>query len=203
MRASLRSLVLLAGTAGFLAQVVLADHRPTPPSSAQAAGAGQVGTVVSALGPDLRVPSVWIGPGTGDPFAALGRDLWVGETVSLICDVRMTAGAPTGWAIAWYIDGQKTCGEGVCTTNPTCEWPWPLTEGTTAYINYVPHVAGPHTYRCVVDIHNTVTESKEGNNAAQVSFTARLRPLDGTPLVIPRAVVPQLPVPGPQFRPRR
>lgn len=203
MRGASRSLIVLACTIGLTPTPAGADNRPTPPSSAVAPAAQQAGPAVAVRRPDLSVASVWLGKGTAthtdERFEPLGRSPWVGEKVSLVCDVRMSPAAPGGWSIAWYIDGQITCGEGdFMIHTPNCEFTWSFSGGTTAFIDYVPHTPGSHTYRCAVDVHNAIQESSEANNAKQVSFT-----VNQPPRPVPRLISPQIPGPGPQFRPLR
>lgn len=200
MRGACRFIIAWACTIGLTPSPARADNRPTPPSSAVAPAAQQAGPAIAARRPDLSVASVWLGKGTAthtdERFEPLGRSPWVGEKVSLVCDVRMSDSAPSGWSIAWFIDGQVTCGEGdFMIHTPSCEFSWSLSGGTTVFIDYVAHTPGSHKYRCAVDIHDAVHESSESNNAKQISFTVN-QPVQP----IPRLVSPQIPGPGPQFR---
>ena len=56
---------------------------------------------------------------------------------------------------------------------PVCEFRWQYPPGKV-FISWVAHQAGPHTFKCGVDVDNVVTESNEHNNFRSVSFTVPL-----------------------------
>jgi len=165
-------LAVLSSLAWGAALAAAADQRGKPPSTLVAKTPPAVAVVVK---PNLSVGSVWLGAGSGDRFAPLGHAPRLGETVSLVCRVNVTSKAPSGWKMAWYVDGVKTCGEGkFAVIQHDCEFPWPFDFGTEVFIDYVPHQTGSHTFRCAVDIGADVAESSELDNAKQVSFNVVL-----------------------------
>ncbi len=122
--------------------------------------------------PNLSVGAVWIGSGTGDRFAPLGRNPRLGETVSLVCRVAMTGSPEAGWRLAWVVDGVRTCGEGrYAVTQRDCLYPWPMDTGTEVFVDWVGHALGSHTFSCVVDAGGAVKESSETDNSKAVTFS--------------------------------
>ncbi len=164
-----------------------------PPPSPRAERPGAVQPVAHApLWPDLVVTNAWIGPGDPPPglYALLGRSPWVGETVTLGCEVAIKGNVrPNSFKVAWVVDGAKTCGEGDWTLGnaPACEFTWPFSNGAQAAITWVPHTAGAHTFECRVDTAHEVRESDEVNNVRGVGFSViarakELGPLTAKPL---------------------
>ena len=192
--AIVRRMFVVIGVAGVAASALAAPPTSKPSSTLQTTPPKPP----TAVKPDLVVRAVWLGQGTGDRFAQLGRNPKVGETVSLVCDPLVVRSVPPGWKIAWYVDGQKKCGEGqfTLTNAPECEFAWPFAEGTPVFIDWVPHQTGTHTYRCAVDVGNAVNEANESNNSKQVSFTVAAAALPTvTPPLAPPA--PGAAKPGP------
>lgn len=153
------------------------------------------------LKPDITVDAVGIGkPSPGGVFDPLGHSPQVGEEFTLICAIGI-AGAldRNAFKIAFYIDGQKTCGEGteVMLNPPVCEYTWPLSVGAKAVLSYISHTPGRHTYRCAAGIRDQVTEHTEGNNSKEVAFTTLWT---AVPIVRDRkAIGHPLPDPGPRL----
>ncbi len=163
-----------ATAAVLVALASLAVAAPPPPHSKDtgksAAGHGQPGS--HALVPDISVKSAWIGAGPvsqawtplpANPTVPAGDTIWLG------CDVGISGSIPPlAFKMAWYIDGQKTCGEGSDSlpNAPLCEWTYSITVGHQVIMSYVPRAAGTHTYRCAVDIANQVAERNESNNTS-------------------------------------
>jgi hypothetical protein len=181
------------GIAGVAAPVLAASPTPTP-SPLSIVRPERARLIPHLIKPDIRVQEIWIGPGSDNQFAALGRNPRVGETISLGCELAISGVVASGWKMAWYIDGTETCGEGQFSLQgePVCEFSWPFTTGNKAFLSYVPHEMGTHTYACRVDVGNAVAESNEQNNVKQTTFTVSkslLRP--GVP-VIEKPVLHQL-----------
>lgn len=186
--------LLAALTMASAGAAVAADKPPTPPPSMvkRTPPAGGI-----AFKPNLGVGGVWIGSGTGDRFAPLGRSPRLGETVSLVCDVTVAGSPPPGWRMAWKVDGVATCGEGTYVVGEHgCLYRWILGKGSEAFIDWVPHTTGTHTFSCVVDVGGDVKESNESDNAKQVTFTV-VKPLHSLPgSIIPTTRAPM----GPRIR---
>jgi len=169
------------------------DPKKVPPGAAAMRTAIPAGKTL----PNLAVDGVRLGAGTGDRFAPLGHSPMLGEKVSLICKLDFAGLPPAGWTLAWFVDGVKTCGEGVFTTAPSCEYEWGMgAQAIEVFIDWVGHEAGSHTYRCAVDTHHVVLESSESDNSKEMSFQVKapLQPI--SPDLIP-VTAPRL---GPQFR---
>ncbi len=179
-----RSLVALLAALGLAAVTRVAPAAPPPPPSSSSAKP-QTGTAAGGqhqIVPDVRVNSAWIADGpVTDAWTPLPANptVWVGETIWLGCDVGITGTIPPlAFKMAWYIDGQKTCGEGIDSlpNAPVCEFAYSITVGHKVIMSYVPHAAGAHTYRCAVDIGNQLAESNESNNSSAVlPFKALLK----------------------------
>ena len=187
-------LAALAMTSGGAAAA--ADKRPKPPPSMVARTPAAGGVVFK---PNVGVGGVWIGSGTGDRFAPLGHSPRLGETVSLVCDVTVAGSPPPGWRMAWKVDGVTTCGDGpYAVTEHDCLYRWVLGMGSEAFIDWVPHTTGTHTFSCVVDVDGDLQESNETDNSKQVTFTV-VKPLQAVPgALIPRTRAPV----GPRIRRR-
>jgi hypothetical protein len=165
--------VVLAAAALAVTALPAAAAPPPPPSKDPAKPvADHVQPGSHALRPDISVKSAWIGAGpvsqAWTPLPA-NPTVWAGDTIWLGCDVGISGSIPPqAFKMAWYIDGQKTCGEGIDSLSnaPVCEWTYSISVGHQVLMSYVPRAAGTHTYRCAVDIANQVDERNESNNSS-------------------------------------
>jgi len=181
-----------AATAAAVGVACMNAAGAPPPSQAQrqtaASASTQPAAQVPAVLPDIAVTNAWIGPGDPPPelYALLGRNPWVGETITLGCEIAITGNVPANsFQVAWVVDGVNTCGEGDWTLNnpPVCAFTWPFPTGTQAALTYVPHAAGTHTFKCDADTGHQVQESHEGNNSRTITFTAVARAAELGPLI--------------------
>jgi len=176
---SLRTVAVALAACALFALAVTAA--PPPPQS-QRQVVGSPSTAPAALHlPDIAVTNAWIGPGDPPPNlqALLGRNPWVGEMITLGCEITITGQVPANtFTVSWWVDGVKTCGEGTWQLQdpPLCEYTWPFATGTQVALTYVPHTAGPHVYSCKADTGKQVAEFPESNNHRDVPFTAAMKP---------------------------
>ncbi len=175
-----------AALACVAAALVAAVCRPTPglaappPPQVRQAPA-PIGTVGPAGGlqvaPDISASAAQVLHFTGGHWAPLPPDVPVpiGPAILLQCQIGVAGLVKANsFNVAWYVDGVKTCGEWFAGLHnaPLCEFTWPTTQGGTTYIAYGVSTPGPHTFKCVADVGNRVSERSEQNNSAQTSFSA-------------------------------
>ncbi len=139
-----------------------------------------VGTLGPAGGmqvaPDVSVTAARVLHFTGGHWEPLppGVQVPTGQAILLQCDIGIAGVVPAkSFNIAWYLDGVKTCGEWFAGLHnaPLCEYTWPLSTGGSPYIANNPGGPGPHTFKCVADVGNKVSERSEDNNSAEAQFT--------------------------------
>ncbi len=128
------------------------------------------------LAPDVAVTAARVLHFTGGHWAPLpaGVQVPTGQAILLQCDIAVAGLVKANsFNIAWYLDGVKTCGEWYAGLHnaPLCEYTWPLSTGGSPYIANAPAGPGPHTFKCVADVGNRVSERSEQNNSAEAQFT--------------------------------
>ncbi len=142
-----------------------------PPAIATVGPAGGL-----QLAPDIAVTAARVLHLVGGHWAPLpaGVQVPTGQAILLQCDIAIAGLVKANsFNIAWYLDGVKTCGEWYAGLHnaPLCEYTWPLSTGGSPYIANAPGGPGPHTFKCVADVGNRVSERTEQNNSASVQFT--------------------------------
>jgi subtilase family serine protease len=118
--------------------------------------------------PDLTVRGVWFAKFVDNVAAstlvAATQPLKAGEKILMICDVANDGVADVAgtWLLGFYVDGVMVWNN---------SW-GPLGAGRTlrGAGPWTPGASGPHVLRCVLDVQNTVRESSETDNQAEIPF---------------------------------